>query len=139
MPQYVNDNQPPLPPLPIQSKPLLAKCTLVAAATRIDSIRSSRFPFCPKGASIKPGNNAAASLTSRNYNLMVFTCKLFSVGEPVGGNNFINYVLDMAAWSPSLSPAQVRPKSRATLATAGVSPFEANINLFYFLLRPQVN
>jgi len=63
---------------------------------------------------------------------MVFTCKLFPVGEPVGGNNFINYVLDMAAWSP----AQVSPKSRAT---AGDFPFGANINLFYFLLRPQVN
>lgn len=36
------------------------------------------------------------SLTSHNYNLMVFTCKLFPVAEPVGGNNFINYALDMA-------------------------------------------
>lgn len=34
------------------------------------------------------------SLTSHNYNLMVFTCKLFPVAEPVGGNNFINYALD---------------------------------------------
>jgi len=69
-----------------------------------------------QGASNKPGNIAAASLTSHNYNLMVFTCKLFPVGEPVWGNNFINYALDMAAWSP----AQVRPESRAT---AGDAPF----------------
>lgn len=68
---------------------------------------------------------------------MVFTCKLFPVAEPVGGNNFINYALDMA------NRERERAGEREIEATAGDAPccFSAslNINLFYFLLRSQVN
>lgn len=77
------------------------------------------------------------SLTSHNYNLMVFTCKLFPVAEPVGGNNFINYALDMA------NRERKRAGEREIAATAGDAPCcfstSLNINLFYFLLRSQVN
>lgn len=68
---------------------------------------------------------------------MVFTCKLFPVAEPVGGNNFINYALDTAGEGREGSET-LRGNSwrRPRTLFFGVS---LNINLFYFLLRSQVN
>lgn len=57
------------------------------------------------------------SLTSHNYNLMVFTCKLFPVAEPVGGNNFINYALDNANRERERAGERERERLRQQLAT----------------------